>query len=315
MRSTDLGVSSNYSAITAESSAVFADRLRAQFAGALAGSTLNGATLADVGANSIASNKVASVNESVAGVDAFMYGNSLVSTVATADAAGVLAAGDGVVNGVDIAGSDGTVADLVAKINAKTGEHGITADAAAAETLVLSNTNGDAITMKVNSANAATATGYVNGSTNTSAAGSNGAIVLNYDVGTTALAVNAAATAGALEGSTADAVVGLTSANLAAIDVNSGGAANIAMLALDNSLDTVAESRARLGAVQNRLESTVANISTTVENLSAARSRIRDADFASETAELTRSQILQQAGTAMLSQANSLPSNVLALLQ
>jgi flagellin len=77
----------------------------------------------------------------------------------------------------------------------------------------------------------------------------------------------------------------------------------------------VSRIRAALGAIQNRFESTVANLSATSENLAAARSRIRDADFAQETAELTRGQILQQAGTAILAQANALPQNVLSLLR
>jgi flagellin len=67
--------------------------------------------------------------------------------------------------------------------------------------------------------------------------------------------------------------------------------------------------------MQNRLESTIANLQTTSENLSSSRSRIRDADFAQETAQLTRAQILQQAGTAMLAQANAIPNNVLSLLR
>jgi flagellin len=70
-----------------------------------------------------------------------------------------------------------------------------------------------------------------------------------------------------------------------------------------------------MGAVQNRLESTIANGQTTAENLAASRSRIQDADYAAETAQLTRAQILQQAGVAMLAQANALPNNVLALLR
>jgi len=73
--------------------------------------------------------------------------------------------------------------------------------------------------------------------------------------------------------------------------------------------------RADLGAIQNRFSSTIANLSTTTENLSAARSRILDTDFAAETAELTRVQILQQAGIAMLAQANAAPQGILALLQ
>ncbi|HVK94225.1 MAG TPA: flagellin, partial [Noviherbaspirillum sp.] len=67
--------------------------------------------------------------------------------------------------------------------------------------------------------------------------------------------------------------------------------------------------------LQNRFASTISNLTTTSENLSSARSRIQDADFAAETANLTRGQILQQAGTAMLAQANSLPNGVLALLR
>jgi flagellin len=73
--------------------------------------------------------------------------------------------------------------------------------------------------------------------------------------------------------------------------------------------------RARFGALQSRFENTVANLQITGENLSASRSRIRDADFAAETAQLTRSQILQQAGTAVLAQANAIPNNVLSLLR
>jgi len=81
------------------------------------------------------------------------------------------------------------------------------------------------------------------------------------------------------------------------------------------AIGQVSSIRAKLGAVQNRLESTVNNLSATAENLSAARSRIQDADFASETAQFTRNQIIQQAGTAMLAQANQAPQTVLALLK
>ena len=70
-----------------------------------------------------------------------------------------------------------------------------------------------------------------------------------------------------------------------------------------------------MGAIQNRFSSVIQNLTTASENLSASRSRIRDADYAKETAELTRTQILQQAGTAMLAQANQLPQNVLSLLR
>ncbi len=102
------------------------------------------------------------------------------------------------------------------------------------------------------------------------------------------------------------------------IDVSTSAAAFSAISALDASatgIDFVSTSRATFGAVQNRFESVVVNLTTYAENLSAARSRIQDADFAAETANLTRAQILQQAGVAMLAQANTLPQTALSLLQ
>ena len=92
-------------------------------------------------------------------------------------------------------------------------------------------------------------------------------------------------------------------------------AANSMIQRADAALTTISSLRSTFGAVQNRFESTIANLQTTAENLSASRSRIQDADFASETAALTRAQILQQAGVAMLAQANALPQNVLSLLR
>ena len=83
---------------------------------------------------------------------------------------------------------------------------------------------------------------------------------------------------------------------------------------LDAAIDQITQKRADFGAKQNRIEATLRNNANVIENQSAARSRIRDADFAAETANLTRTQILQQAGTAMLAQANQLPQNVLQLL-
>jgi flagellin len=87
------------------------------------------------------------------------------------------------------------------------------------------------------------------------------------------------------------------------------------LTSVENALTYVSEQRAGLGAQQNRLDYTVANLQTQAENITASKSRITDADFAAETANLTRAQILQQAGTAMLAQANSLPQNVLSLLR
>ena len=98
-------------------------------------------------------------------------------------------------------------------------------------------------------------------------------------------------------------------------DVSNVDAANRTLSAVDSALSAVNGQRASFGALQSRFESTIANLQTSTDNLSASRSRIQDADFAVETANLSRSQILQQAGTAMVAQANQLPQGVLALLR
>ncbi len=99
------------------------------------------------------------------------------------------------------------------------------------------------------------------------------------------------------------------------VDVTSQAGANSAINVIDGALAFIDDFRADLGAVQNRFESTISNLMNVSENLSAARSRIMDADFAQETANMTRAQILQQSGTAMLAQANTLPQAALTLLQ
>jgi len=102
---------------------------------------------------------------------------------------------------------------------------------------------------------------------------------------------------------------------LSAVNISTANGATAAISAIDGALDTINSTRATLGSYQSRFDSIVASSLTTAENLSASRSRIMDADFAQETAQLTKSQILQQSGIAMLAQANSIPQNVLALLQ
>ena len=101
----------------------------------------------------------------------------------------------------------------------------------------------------------------------------------------------------------------------AAADIKDVGKSRDALDKLDKMLATVNAKRAEFGATQNRFEAVIQTLQVSAENQTAARSRIMDADFASETAALTRAQVLQQAGTAMLSQANSLPNNVLSLLR
>ena len=118
-----------------------------------------------------------------------------------------------------------------------------------------------------------------------------------------ALATNIANLTAVTNGGSQSALNTAASANISAID------------ALDKALTVVNDNRAKLGAVQSRFENTISYLRTAVENQSAARGRIMDADFAAETANLSRAQILQQAGTAMIAQANQLPQGVLSLLR
>jgi flagellin len=126
------------------------------------------------------------------------------------------------------------------------------------------------------------------------------------------------ATSGIFDG--AGAAVGSSLSAVSSIDVTTltngiPSGANNALQVIDSALANINSSRASLGALQNRFSTTISSLQSTSENLSAARSRILDTDYASETASLARNQVLQQAGTAMLAQANALPNGVLTLLR
>jgi flagellin len=118
---------------------------------------------------------------------------------------------------------------------------------------------------------------------------------------------NAATASGTAEGRNTDASV-------EKIDITTTAGAQSAIATIDAALKEVDITRASLGAIQNRFESTISNLQSVSENASAARGRIMDTDFAAETAALTKNQILQQAGTSILAQANQLPQAVLSLL-
>jgi flagellin len=209
------------------------------------------------------------------------------------------------INGVDIAYTlaDG-IAALTTSINAISSQTGVSATDDGTDITITSANAADVTVV------AAAALGAVN---TTYQAG----VVLASDVGTTGDANDTIIIGGAdaADFGIDEATVANARNILTGVDVLTSSTANDALLTLDFALQKVSGLRAELGAVQTRFESTISNLSVTTENLSAARSRIRDADFAAETAELTRSQILQQAGIAILSQANALPQNVLALLQ
>jgi flagellin len=204
------------------------------------------------------------------------------TTGAAPAAFGSITANSFSINGVSIgAVSAGTTvatqgANVAAAINQKTSQTGVAATA----------DNTGAITLTSSGSTAITVAGTM---TNT-----------GLTAGTTAATVTAAGTA---------------QTGFAGLSVETADGADNAMLAMDAALKSVNSARADLGAIQNRFESVVTNLASSAENLTASRSRIQDADFAAETANLSRSQILQQAGTAMVAQANQLPQGVLSLLR
>ncbi|MCU1791459.1 flagellin [Pectobacterium polaris] len=113
------------------------------------------------------------------------------------------------------------------------------------------------------------------------------------------------------------ALIGSSSGDLSitGLDVTSAAGATAAISSIDAALKQVDTARSNLGAIQNRFESTITNLNNTVNNLSAARGRIEDADYATEVSNMSKANILQQAGTSVLSQANQVPQNVLSLLR
>jgi flagellin len=230
---------------------------------------------------------------------------------------------------------------LAQAINAQTGTTAVTAsikkDAAGTSSLVLSNNTGDdiQITNKIavsgtpaglDGATIAGASTPANGTQAASPAAAvpipattatdtaitvGGKLAFSSDSGFSMSATGGAAILGVAAGTS----VGSDLQSVAKLDVSTVEGSNAALKTIDSALNQINSNRAALGAIQNRFASTISNLNTTTENLSASRSRIQDTDFAQETANLTRGQILQQAGTAMLAQANSLPNGVLSLLR
>ena len=327
---TGLGVASEYAAVDALSlGATFADRIRNTFDGLFDGAAdaLNGVVLAAVAASSNSITKIDAINNVTGstGVTAFSYGNAAVASTDVLDANATGAVGLTVganaltINGISVDGNGAltTMDDLITNINALTGQHGVTAvrDAGAANEnrLVLLNSTGAAITLTLNDANVDDITGFAIGTTSVDA-GANGLIVLNDDLGTNTVTYDAAATGSAITG-VSSATTTLTDAPVNAQTVLTATAANLALLSFQGAIDSINGDRAILGAKLNRFEAVVRNLENVRENISAARGRIQDADFAMESANLIRAQILQQAGIAMVSQANAVPQAVLALLQ
>ncbi len=213
--------------------------------------------------------------------DGNILGNNL-----TANASNDINAGDLIINGVEIGkieagtGTAETVTEVIDEINKLSAETGVVAFEGAAgsnDTIALRSTTGDAISIKY---------------------------------GENATDANVLAITGLSE---QNAAVGAGS--IAGVNISTAASAQSAIDTIDTALEQINETRSELGAVNNRLDFTVSNLSNVSEKTSAARSRVQDTDFAQETAQLSRSQVLQQASQAMLAQANARPQQVLSLLQ
>jgi flagellin len=240
-------------------------------------------------------------------------------TAGTAPTAGAsFSAGAFKINGVDVGAiSDGVTsagqgANTAAAINKISGKTGVTAAAdAITGAITLSAADGRDIKLEdgPTAGDALKATGIAvntfHGSVSLSSSNVSGIVVGGKSDKNAGL--------GAFEG--IKAADTKSTNTVSSVDVSTASGALSALTTIDAALSSVNSSKAALGAYQNRFSAVVSNLQATSENLSASRSRIQDADFASETASLTRGQILQQAGTAMLAQANSLPNGVMALLR
>jgi len=219
-----------------------------------------------------------------------------------------LAVGGFKINGFEITGTDMNVADNT-KVTAQ--EYLQYMNKTVDAINVQSSNTGVTAQLSVNSTTGAMTVSLFGTPTDANPTGD-----IKVAAGSLALATTATAVGiDGVDGSTAAKGLAQGAVGFDSIDVSTVKGANKALTMLDGAIDAVNSMRGDLGAVQNRFESTISNLATSTENISAARSRIQDADYAMETANLSRTQILQQAGTAMLAQAKALPQNVLSLLQ
>ena len=216
------------------------------------------------------------------------------------------------VAGVFGAGAQSTNrASVVAALNAQSAATGVSAtDTGSGVSLAAADGRNITATYAAGTFTGSSLTDFGIGATSGTTYG--GTLNINYTAPSGVSGSVVFAQAGGLNSTTAIAATG-TQVN--AIDISTVNGANSALSAIDAALSSVNNSRANLGAIQNRFSSTIDNLSTTSNNLTASRSRIQDADFAMETANLSRAQVLQQAGTAMVAQANQLPQQVLSLLK
>jgi flagellin len=283
-----------------------------------------GSTTVAVAANDQASAIAAAVNavQASTGVSAKGVTNATVKNLAQSGTLSFTLNGGGTATSISAQVTTTDLTALATAINDVSGKTGVSATISADKaSVVLKQQDGKDITVEgyTNSAGGnvdvlgsstaiATAATLVSGAADSTRVG--GTVTLNSDLGFTAVS-----SVGATVLSGGTTTTASTANKLSSVDLSTVSGANSAIDIIDAALAQVSRIRASLGAIQNRFENTISNLQVTSENLSASRSRIRDADFAAETANLTRGQILQQAGTAILAQSNALPQNVLSLLK
>jgi len=272
-----------------------------------------GATVSDgvssTGGTASALSKAAAINAITGqtGVTATV-GATTVAAIATSATATTFTLG---INGVTVTGTTdatakGAASSIAAAINAVSSQTGVVASVDAGATGAYTLTAADGRNIDV---------------TTTSAGSSGLSAATNYGK----LSLTSSQSAGITVGGTSAAAIGATAiytaatatagAGVSSLDLTTVSGAQSALTTLDRAINTVTDSRASMGAYQNRLTATISNLETTSVNLSASRSRIIDTDYAKETTNLAKSQIITQAATAMLAQANQSAQSVLALLK
>ncbi len=284
----------------------------------------------DVAAGDSAYTIASNINnaEASTGVTALGHNSAVLSGLSADGTVSLTLGSGGQSSTISAAVTTTDLSDLANEINKKTGITGISAEASGG-TLTLSQADGKDINIEdfdhstgattINASATNAAGTAVDPEALTAGAATDSTIVTGYVEFQSNESFSATSTATAAAGSIlANAAAGDSIAagetQVSSIDVSTQAGAQAAIDVVDAALQTINTTRANIGALESRFDSSIRNLETASENLSAARSRIRDADFAKETAEMTRSQILQQAGVAMLAQANQLPQNVLQLL-
>ena len=287
---------------------------------AISASTSDNVSSTNSSASAIAKANAINASSSLTGVTAKANATVIESGTVTGQAAKINA-GDILLNGVDLGeiaiatDAPGRAAQLAAAMNAKTSQTGVTAAVTNTNKVTMTASDGRNITWTVGGSIAAGVAGFTSstGSTTTYAS-----LSLTSSTGDSALTYTASSTGAAKVGLTgaltltASTVTGQT---VSSVDLTTQANSQKALSILDSAIDTVTNSRANLGAYQNRFEAAISNLETTSMNLQASRSRILDTDYAKETTNLAKSQIVQQAATAMLAQANQSSQSVLALLK